>query len=218
MKVMLLAAGRGKRLQPLTDSTPKPLLEVKGKPLIVHHLERLRGAGFTEVVINVAWLADKIKKYLGNGSHHGVRIQYSDESEGALETGGGILKALPLLGTEPFLVVNGDIYTDFPFQALKAALKHGDLAHLVVVPNPLHHPQGDFHLSSDGRLHLDGTPGLTYSGISIHHPEFFKHCSPGKFPMLPWWQKAIRARQVSGQLYAGLWKDVGTLEELQNIG
>ncbi|MGA9851376.1 MAG: nucleotidyltransferase family protein [Gammaproteobacteria bacterium] len=214
MKVMILAAGRGERLRPLTDTTPKPLLEVQGKPLIVHHLERLHAAGFADVVINVAWLADKIKNFLGDGSRYGVRIRYSEEQEGALETGGGILKALPLLGTEPFLMVNGDIYTDFPFETLKSALKRGDLAHLVMVPNPPHHPQGDFFLDRDRHLRADGMPRLTYSGIGVHHPDFFRDCSPGKFPMLPWWQRAIHVGRVGGQLYVGRWHDLGTLESL----
>ncbi|MGH8377872.1 MAG: N-acetylmuramate alpha-1-phosphate uridylyltransferase MurU [Gammaproteobacteria bacterium] len=215
MKAMIMAAGRGERLRPLTDTTPKPLLEVKGKPLIVHHLERLHAAGFTDVVINVAWLADKIKNFLGDGSRYGIHILYSEESEGALETGGGILKALPLLGSEAFLVVNGDIYTDFSFDTLKFVLKDKDLAHLVMVPNPASYPQGDFLLDADGRLRADGTPRLTYSGIGVHHPDFFRDCSAGKFPMLPWWQKAMEMDRMSGQLYSGLWKDIGTPESLR---
>ncbi len=217
MKAMILAAGRGERLRPLTDTTPKPLLEIQGRPLIVRHLERLHAAGLTDIVINLSWLADKIKGYLGDGSRYGVRIRYSEEVDGPLETGGGILNALPLLGENPFLVINGDIYTDFPFQTLQSALKHGDLAHLVMLENPPHHPRGDFHLSADGRLHADGTPRLTYSGIGVHHPAFFKDCSPGKFPMLPWWREAMRSGRVSGQWYSGLWKDVGTIEALRGV-
>ncbi|MGH8321139.1 MAG: N-acetylmuramate alpha-1-phosphate uridylyltransferase MurU [Gammaproteobacteria bacterium] len=217
MKAMILAAGRGERLRPLTDTTPKPLITVKGKPLIVRHLERLHAAGFTDVVINVAWLADKIKDFLGDGSRYGVHVRYSEESEGALETGGGILKALPLLGSEPFLVVNGDIYTDFPFEALKFVLKDKDLAHLVMVPNPANYPQGDFHLDAGGRLHADGMPPLTYGGIGIHHPDFFRGCSPGKFPMLPWWQKTMQTGHMSGQLYVGRWHDLGTPENLHAV-
>ncbi|MGH8283592.1 MAG: N-acetylmuramate alpha-1-phosphate uridylyltransferase MurU [Gammaproteobacteria bacterium] len=214
MKVMILAAGRGERLRPLTDTTPKPLIAVRAKPLIVHHLERLHVAGFRDVVINVFWLADKIMGFLGDGLRYGVHIQYSEESEGALETGGGILKALPLLGSEPFLVVNGDIYTDFPFETLKFALKGKDLAHLVMVPNPSNYPQGDFHLAADGRLYAEGTQRLTYAGIGVHHPDFFKSCLPGRFSMLPWWQKAMRVRHVSGELYSGCWHDIGTPESL----
>jgi len=215
---MILAAGRGQRLRPLTDAIPKPLIEVDDKPLIVHHLERLYAAGFMEIVINVAWQADKIKARLGNGSQYGVHIRYSDEPEGALETGGGILKALPLLGDDTFLVVNGDIYTDFPYATLKTALTNDDLAHLVMVPNPRHHPDGDFVLDANGRLHTEGTPRLTYSGLGVHRPEFFKECAPGRFPMLPWWRKAIHAGQLSGQLYKGRWNDLGTPESLRALG
>lgn len=210
MQAMILAAGRGERLRPLTDTTPKPLLEVQGQPLIVHHLKRLRAAGFTRIVINVAWLADRITQRLGDGSAYGVEIHYSEEPEGALETGGGILKALPLLGDRPFLVVNGDIYTDFPFSTLRKVLPAGDLAHLVMVSNPAHHSRGDFFLDEGHRLHADGAPRLTYSGIGVHRPEFFKDCPAGKFPMLPWWQKAMRAGRVSGERYDGLWRDIGT--------
>ncbi len=214
MKVMILAAGRGERLRPLTDSLPKPLLEVRWKPLIVHHLERLHAGGFNDVVINVAWLAEKIQSYLGDGSHYGVNIRYSHESGGALETGGGILNALPLLGTSPFLVVNADIYTDFPFQRLRTALHHGDLAHLVMVPNPPTYPHGDFCLSADGRMQADGELRLTYSGIGVHDPLFFKECRPGKFPMLPLWRRAMQKGSVGGEIYTGIWRDIGTLEAL----
>jgi len=218
MKVMILAAGRGERLRPLTDKTPKVLLAVQGKPLIVHHLERLKSAGFTDIVINISWLGDKIKNHLGEGSRYGVHIRYSEEPPGALDTGGGILNALPLLGSEPFLVVNGDIYTDFPFGVLKSALNAGDLAHLIMVGNPADHPRGDFHLSADERLLVDGNPRLTYSGIGIHAPKLFSDCSPGKFPMLPMWQKAMRDKKVSGELYSGKWSDMGTIRMLENIG
>lgn len=218
MKAMILAAGRGERLRPLTDTTPKPLIVVRGKSLIEHHLESLRAAGFMDVVINVSWLADKIKDQLDAGTRFGVRIRYSEETPEALEAGGGILKALPLLGSEPFLVVNADIYTDFPFRTLQTALRHGDLAHLVMVPNPAHHPEGDFLLDPSGRLHADGKPRLTYAGIGIHHPGFFKDCSPGRFPLLPWWQRAMRAGRVSGELYAGDWQDIGTPQSLRTLG
>lgn len=217
MQVMILAAGRGNRLRPLTDNVPKPLIEVQGWPLIEHHLYRLSADGFTEVVINVAWLGNKIKTRLGDGARFGVHIRYSEEPPGALDTGGGILKALSLLDKEPFLTLNADVYTDFPFGSLKSVLKPGDCAHLVMVPNPSHHPQGDFRLSEDGRLHTDGEPRLTYSGISVHHPEFFKACAPGRFPMLPWWQQATRAGCVSGQYYAGCWYDVSTPESLHTL-
>jgi MurNAc alpha-1-phosphate uridylyltransferase len=146
-----------------------------------------------------------------------VRIRYSEEPVGALETGGGIVKALPMLGKSPFLVINGDIYTDFPFESLKGVLKQGNLAHLVMVGNPPHHPGGDFCLSADGVLHAEGKPCLTYSGIGIHHPEFFRGCLPGQFPMLPWWRKAMREGKVSGQFHSGQWNDVGTLAILHEI-
>jgi N-acetyl-alpha-D-muramate 1-phosphate uridylyltransferase len=217
MKAMILAAGRGERLRPLTDHTPKPLLTVHGKPLIVHHLERLGHAGITDIVINISWLGDKIKNHLGDGSNYGVQIRYSEELSGALDTGGGILNALRLLGSAPFLVVNADIYTDFPFENIRSILKPGDLAHLIVVGNPGVHPRGDFHLTADGRLRVDGNPRVTYSGIGIHDPQFFEGCSPGIFPMLPLWQKAMRANKVSGKLYSGEWRDMGTIEMLEGI-
>lgn len=217
MKAMILAAGRGQRLRPLTDVTPKPLLAVHGKPLIVHHLIRLQLAGFREVVINTSWLADKIENFLEDGSRYGLQIQYSREPEGALDTGGGIMNALPLLGGKPFLVVNGDIYTDFPFECLKQKLRDGDLAHLVMVGNPLLHHEGDFHLTADGRLHADREPRLTYSGIGVHDPKLFQYCSLGKFPMLPFWQQAMQTGCVSGQKYEGMWKDIGTIEGLHGL-
>lgn len=218
MKVMILAAGRGERLRPITDRTPKPLLVVQGKPLIVHHLERLQSAGFMDIVINISWLGDKIRNHLGDGSRYGLQIHYSEEPPGALDTGGGILNALPLLGSAPFLVVNADIYTDFPFENIKTTLKHGDLAHLVMVPNPSHRPRGDFYLSADGRLLDDSDTRLTYSGIGIHDPQFFNDCNPGRFPMLPLWQKAMRNKKVGGELYSGKWSDMGTIRILEYIG
>lgn len=214
---MILAAGRGERLRPLTDTLPKPLIVVHGQTLIERHLQALSVAGFHEIVINVFWLADKIKQHLGDGSRYRVRIRYSEEPEGALDTGGGILKALPLLGAGPFLVVSADIYTDFPLANLKTALAHADFAHLVMVPNPPHHREGDFVLDAQGRLHADGRPRLTYAGIGVHRPEFFSECSPGRFPMLPWWQRAMRAGRVSGELYDGDWQDIGTPESLRAL-
>ena len=213
MRAMILAAGRGERLRPLTDKTPKPLLEVQGKPLIVHHLERLRDAGITQIVINTSWLAEQLQHKLGDGSAWGVRIQYSYEGPEPLETGGGIFKALPLLGRDPFLVVNGDVHTDFPFENLKHRLKQDFLAHLVMVPNPKHHPQGDFHLSPIGHLRMDGEPKLTYSGIGVYKADFFQDCRAGKFALLPLFQEAIRQEALSGESYAGAWTDVGRLED-----
>lgn len=217
MKVMVLAAGRGERLRPLTDTTPKPLIEVKGKPLIVHHLERLRDAGFTQVYINTSWLADKIQTQLGDGGRYGVHIHYSYEGPEPLETGGGIFMLLPQLGREPFLVVNGDIYTDFPFESLKHSLKHDDLAHLVMVQNPPHHPQGDFHLTTTGHLRSQGEPKLTYSGVGVYKADFFKDCRAGKFALRPLMQSAMAVEALSGESYDGLWSDVGTPESLEKL-
>src|SRR5690242_1214442 len=163
MKAVVLAAGKGERLRPLTETTPKPLIEVRGKPLIVHHLERLRDAGFTQIHVNTSWLAEKIQASLGDGSRYGVHIHFSYEGPEPLETGGGIFKMLPGLGRDLFLVVNGDVFTDFPFETLKHKLKPDFLAHLVMVANPPHHPQGDFHLSAAGHLRMEGHPKLTYS-------------------------------------------------------
>lgn len=217
MKAMILAAGRGERLRPLTDRLPKPLIELRGETLIERHLRRLRAAGFVEVVINVAWLGGLIEARLGDGGRYRVHIRYSEEPDGALETGGGIFKALPLLGSEPFLVVNADIYTDFPFASLNAALDANALAHLVVVPNPPAHPDGDFLLDGNGHLHAEGAPRLTYAGIGVHRPEFFEGCTPGRFAMLPLWQRAMHAGRATGESYAGAWYDLGTPASLRAL-
>ncbi|MFM2289751.1 MAG: hypothetical protein RL684_2894, partial [Pseudomonadota bacterium] len=211
MKAMLLAAGRGERLRPLTDRTPKPLLEVRGEPLIGWHLRALARAGVHEVVINLAWLGGQIRARIGDGERYGLAVQYSSEPEGALETGGGIFQALPLLGPGPFLVVNGDTYTDIDFARL--AIAPGELAHLVLVPNPAHHPRGDFALR-DGLVQAEGGPRLTYSGVGVYRPELFAGCQPGRFPLLPLLQKAIAARALGGELHHGAWTDVGTVERL----
>lgn len=210
MKAMILAAGRGERMRPLTDHTPKPLLVVGGKPLIVHHILRLRDAGYTELVINHAWLGEQLPAALGDGSGHGVHITWSPEGE-ALETGGGIHRALPLLGDAPFLVVNGDVWTDYPY----ARLRHAPtgLAHLVLVANPPQHPQGDFALDH-GRVRSDGAPRHTFSGIGVYRPELFAGCAPGKFPLAPLLRAAMAGDQVSGELYPGRWYDIGTPERL----
>ena len=215
MKAMILAAGRGERLRPLTDTTPKPLIEVAGKPLIVHHLERLRDAGYTHILVNTSWLADRIQEQLGDGGRYGVHIHYSYEGPEPLETGGGIFKALPQLGRDPFLVVNGDVHTDFPFETLKHRLKPDDLAHLVMVPNPAHHPAGDFHLTTTGHLRPNGEPKLTYSGIGVYKADFFKECRAGKFPLLPLMWSAMAVEALSGESYGGRWADVGHLDNLK---
>lgn len=218
MKAMILAAGRGERLRPLTDHSPKPLLLVGGKPLIGHLLEALALAGFSEVVVNLAHLGDQLVAALGDGSRHSVYIQYSREPDGALETGGGIYHALPLLGDEPFLVVNGDIVTDFPFASL--ARQPVGLAHLVLVPNPPHKTQGDFTLANgllrpDVLSFVEGGDGHTFSGIGVYRPELFTGQAPGRFPLAPLLRRAMTTDQISGQRYEGFWLDVGTLERLR---
>jgi N-acetyl-alpha-D-muramate 1-phosphate uridylyltransferase len=211
---MVLAAGRGERMRPLTDHLPKPLLPVRGKPLIVHHLERLAALGVRDVVINLAWLGDTIRAALGDGSAWKLRIRYSEESGQALETGGGIFQALPWLGTEAFLVVNADVFTDLDFATLTIA--DDALAHLVLVPNPPQHPNGDFGLS-DGRVQLQGDPRWTYSGIGLYRPALFEGCSPGRFPLKPLLERAIAAQRLHGECYRGLWSDVGTVERLKAL-
>lgn len=210
-RAMLLAAGRGERMRPLTDQLPKPLLMVRGKPLIVHHLQRLARCGVRNVVINLAWLGDRIRAALGDGAAFGVSIHYSEEGAQALETGGGIFQALPWLGSEPFLVVNGDVFTDFDFAALSIA--PDAWAHLLLVPNPVQHPQGDFALE-DGRVVETGSTQWTYSGIGLYRPQLFDGCQPGRFPLLPLLRRAIAAGRLSGEVYRGAWSDVGTIERL----
>jgi MurNAc alpha-1-phosphate uridylyltransferase len=208
---MILAAGRGERLRPLTDHTPKPLLPVRGKPLIEWHLEALARGGVREVVINLSWLGAQIRDALGNGERWGVSIHYSDEGPVALETGGGIFRALPLLGEQPFLLVNGDIFTDF--ECTRMALAPGAHAHLLLVPNPAHHPGGDFAL--DGAVvNETGAPRYTYAGVAKFHPDFFAGCSDGRFPLLPLLRRAIAERRLQGEVYRGLWTDVGTAQRL----
>jgi MurNAc alpha-1-phosphate uridylyltransferase len=210
-RAMVLAAGRGERLRPLTDSMPKPLLEVGGKPLIVHHLEKLSRLGVQQVVINLAWLGDRIRAALGDGARWNLAIHYSDEGGAALETGGGIFHALPWLGSEPFLVVNADVYTDFDFGQLSIAPEA--LAQLVLVANPVQHPDGDFALL-DGRVHEQGEARYTYSGIGLYRAELFASCSGGRFPLRPLLRRAVAARRLHGQLYQGAWSDVGSIERL----
>lgn len=213
---MILAAGRGVRMRPLTDHTPKPLIAVNGKPLIEYHLERLSAAGVREFVINSGWLGEKIPEALGDGRRWRARIQYSHEGWPALETGGGIFRALPMLGDEPFLVVNGDIYIDLEWRGLlRRGLAGGDLAHLVLVPNPAHHPKGDFGLAAS-RVWEDG-PQHTFSGVSVLHPALFEGCKPGAFALAPLLRAAIARGAVTGELHKGLWSDVGTTERLARL-
>ena len=209
---MLLAAGRGERMRPLTDRVPKPLLPVAGKPLIVHHLEELAAAGFHQIVINHAWLGGQIEEALGDGSRWNLEIRYSAESE-ALETGGGIFKALPLL-SDPFIAINGDIFVEADFASL--SLDKSDLAHLLLVDNPSHNPDGDFHLA-DGRVAETGGDKLTFSGIALYRKALFADCQPGKFPLAPLLREAMQQHHVSGQLLKGEWIDVGTPQRLQQL-
>lgn len=214
MKAMILAAGRGERMRPLTDSVPKPLLEAGGKSLIEHLVDSLARAGFMHIVVNHAHLGEQIEQRLGDGSRSGVHIVYSHEGEAALETGGGIFRALPLLDTDPFLVVNGDIWTDYAFERLPR--QPAGLAHLVMVDNPRHHPAGDFALSA-GRVLASDVPRLTFSGIGVYRHALFADCRPGKFPLAPLLRAAMERGQVSGEHYTGSWWDVGTPERLSDL-
>jgi MurNAc alpha-1-phosphate uridylyltransferase len=221
MKAMILAAGRGERMRPLTDHTPKPLLQVGGKPLIVWHLERLAQAGFREVVINHAHLGYQIESLLGNGDRWGVSIHYSPELE-ALETAGGIAQALPLLGDAPFLVVNGDIFTEINFFKLANVLSLGMLAHLVMVDNPPQHLSGDFAYLNSKLLPLGeekkGWERLTFSGVGVYHPHFFRNVIRGEAAkLLPLLQDAITEGVLTAEHYYGVWHDIGTPERLGEL-
>ena len=216
MKAMLLAAGRGERLRPLTERVPKPLVEAGGKPLVGWHLERLAAGGFTEVVLNVSHLADAIVERLGDGRRYGLSIRYSREAE-PLETAGGIARALALLGGEPFLLVNADIYCEADFASLARTPLGGRLAHLVLVPNPPHRAQGDFSLAA-GRVGNAGQPRYTYAGVAVMSPRLVERVRPGeKAPLAPLLREAAERRMISGELYTGLWQDVGTLERLREL-
>ena len=214
MGAMILAAGRGERMRPLTDHTPKPLLPVGGKPLIVWHIERLAQAGVAELVINHAHLGQQIEQALGDGAAWGVQIQYSPEVQ-ALETAGGIAQALPLLGEEPFMVINGDVFTDIDYGSL--ALPAGKLAHLVLVDNPPQHAQGDFALAQ-GLVSDDIDPRLTFSGVGIYQPQLFAPVVRGQAAKLaPLLRAAMSQQQVSGQHHRGIWHDIGTPERLAQL-
>jgi len=212
MKAMILAAGLGTRMRPLTDKTPKPLLKVGGIPLILWHIERLAHDGFTEIVINIAHLGNQITEALGDGSEWGVHITYSDEQEeGALESAGGIVKALPFLGDEPFLVVNGDIWSDYDFQDHRK-LSEGTLAHLILVPNPEHNPEGDFALIDNKVV---DAKAYTFSGIGYYSPKLFEGVPYGKSTLAPLLRAAMKEGKVTGELYEGEWLDIGTHERLE---
>lgn len=210
---MILAAGRGERMRPLTDTCPKPLLQVGNKRLIEYHIEALAAAGVESIIINLAYLGEQIQHYLGDGSRYGVKILYSPEAE-ALETGGGIFKALPLLGDDPFILVNGDVWADYDFSTLPKQIS--GMAHLIMVANPEHNPSGDFSLS-DNLLSATGDNKLTYSGIGVYHPHLFAGCEPGRFPLAPLLKKAMDEKQISGEYYRGKWVDVGTPQRLQEL-
>jgi MurNAc alpha-1-phosphate uridylyltransferase len=216
MKAMILAAGIGERMRPLTDHTPKPLLPVAGVPLIGHHIEHLARAGFGELVINVSHLAQQIVDYCGDGARWGVRIHYSHE-EAPLETAGGIHRALPLLGEGPFLVVNGDVWIDYPFaRLLDYCPPQPVTAHLVMVNNPPHHPAGDFQLAPGGLLQLRSpqAAGCTYAGVGVFTPAFFAAVTAGKLALRPLLDAAIPAGLVSAEFHRGQWQDVGTPQRL----
>jgi len=214
MKAMILAAGRGERMRPLTDRIPKPLLEAGGKPLIQYHIEALRDAGFRDLVINHAHLGAQLVERLGSGEQLGVQISYSAEPEGALETGGGIKHALTLLGEQAFLVVNGDIWTDYPYQRLHR--EPDGLAHLVLIDNPVHNPAGDFQLKG-GKVTDKGKQRLTFSGIGVYRPSLFDAVPDARFPMAPVLRGAMQHGQVSGEYYQGQWMDIGSPQRLAEL-
>jgi len=227
MKALIFAAGKGERMRPLTDRTPKPLLIAGGKPLIVWHLEKLAAMGVTDVVINTAWLAEQFPATLGDGSRWDLRLHYSYEGAEPLETGGGMLRALPLLGDEPFLAINGDIWTDYDFARLPR--EPAGLAHLVMVENPEHNARGDFGLDDAWRVHSDGDAKFTFAGLGVYRPELFvgwrtiigdavgANESPPRFKLAPLLRAAMAREQVSGELWQGAWTDVGTPARLSAL-
>ena len=215
MRAMILAAGRGERMKPLTDIHPKPLLKVAGKSLIEYHIEQLADSGFREIVINTGWLGEQLPVNIGDGGRWGIQIQYSHEGWPALETGGGIFNALPLLRNEPFLVVNGDVWTDWRIESPKLPIEwqSDSLAHLVLVNNPPHHPKGDFSLVN-GRILPAQQERYTFSGIGFYHPDLFLGCSVGPFKLAPLLFNAAQQGRVTGEIHAGQWYDIGTPERL----
>ncbi|MEO0435762.1 MAG: N-acetylmuramate alpha-1-phosphate uridylyltransferase MurU [Pseudomonadota bacterium] len=220
MRAMILAAGKGERMRPLTLHRPKPLLEVADKPLLVYHLERLRDAGIRELVVNVSWLGEQIVEHIGSGERWGLAIQYSREEE-PLETAGGIVRALPLLGDAPFIVINADVWTDFDCSTWVSSLSEKSSwvtrdAHLLLVPNPEHHPQGDFSLV-DRSVHRRGENPVTFAGIAAYHPRFFAECAGGVQALLPLFLNSIDKRTLAGELYCGVWQDVGTPARLDEL-
>lgn len=212
---MILAAGRGERMRPLTDHTPKPLLPVAGRPLIEYRIQALAQSGFSELIINHSYLGEQIEKTLGDGRHWNLKITYSPEPPGALETGGGIFHALPLLGDAPFAVINGDIWTDYDFTQLCCPAE--SLAHLVLISNPAHNQEGDF-LLADGQVTNEGTgPRLTFSGIGVYRAALFSECQPGSFPLAPLLRSAMVKGKVTGEHFTGQWIDIGTPRRLEGL-
>ena len=214
MKAMILAAGRGERMRPLTDATPKPLLPVNGMPLIEYHIEALVRGGIDDIVINLSWLGEQIRDQIGGGAKYGINISYSDEGPEALETGGGIFRALRLLGDQPFWLVNGDIFCAYDYKV--RGLADGMLGHLVMVANPAHNLAGDFSLAN-GLVTSRTAQAFTYSGIAVLHPELFAGATDGKFPLAPLFDAAIERGALSGELFRGRWTDVGTPERLAEL-
>jgi N-acetyl-alpha-D-muramate 1-phosphate uridylyltransferase len=207
---MIMAAGRGERMRPLTDTTPKPLLRVHGQPLIERHVERLVHAGIERIVINLAWLGRQIRDYLGDGARYGATITYSEEAPRALDAGGGVFRALPYLSPGPFAVINGDIYTDFPFETLAIDAKYD--SHLVLVPNPTY-MKGDFGFQH-GKALATAAELFTFGSIAVYRNAFFADAQDGVFPIMPLWRRSMAAGLCSAQLYTGVWEDVGTPERL----
>lgn len=223
MRALIFAAGKGERMRPLTEHTPKPLLPAGGKPLVAWHLEKLAAIGVREVVLNIAWLAERFEPALGDGSRWGLRLNFSREGAEPLETGGGMLHALPLLGEGPFLAVNGDIWTDYDFARLPARPR--GVAHLVMVDNPPQHPRGDFHLAADGLLRADPEPRLTFSGIGLYDPAVLSgwqlepgaDATPPRFKLAPLLYAAMARGEASGEHHRGAWADVGTPQRLAEL-
>ncbi len=214
MRAMILAAGHGERMRPLTDHIPKPLLKVGNKPLIQHQIEALRRAEVSDIIINIARLGEQIEQYLGDGRQFGVTLTYSNEGQTPLETAGGIIKVLDFFQGQAFIVANSDIYTDFDYT--KLAIAPDEDAHLVLVPNPKHHPDGDFVLQ-DGRITTEGEPRFTFSGIGVYNPGLFKDMAQGHQKLAPLLISAASRGRVSGQLFKGYWNDVGTPQRLEQV-
>ncbi len=213
MIAMILAAGRGERLRPITDTTPKALMKVRGKRLLDRHLDAVKAAGVDTVVINLGWLGEQIADHVGSGASHGLSVVYSPEGEDILETGGGIHRALPMLGDAAFLVINADVYTDM---RLPTVLDDDADGHLVLVPKPAHKERGDFELVG-GRVANGEIPTLTFSGIALYRPEFFADCTPGRFSIVPMLRRAADTGRLTGSVYEGTWEDVGTVERLEEL-